>query len=267
VLVLTADPAAQARWRGWLSAAGLTVLEQVSGGELPHVVVVGPAADAGTFVAGDAAVLRIGHEGPADAHLPADCSPRELVTACRLAAQVTRLRLQLRASSAAEAALREASETDPLTGLANRRAWQQELERRRAACAGGAVLGLAILDLDRFKEINDTQGYAAGDVALALAARALRSGLRPSDFVARLGGDEFGLLVTCSAAEDVPRVVERVRAALAEHTAGLPQPLAASAGCVAVEPGSGITGEALLARADAALREAKRRGGQCTQSG
>jgi diguanylate cyclase (GGDEF)-like protein len=98
--------------------------------------------------------------------------------------------------------------TDDLTGLANRRGWQQaimaEQDRlKRGASAGGLVI---LIDLDRFKAINDTLGHAAGDLALCQVAKTLTDSIRPMDTAARLGGDEFVVLLTNVAPERaVPR--------------------------------------------------------------
>ena len=107
--------------------------------------------------------------------------------------------------------------TDPLTGLPNRRAWDEALARRRRQTDAAACV--AILDLDHFKRVNDAHGHAAGDAVLRATGDALRRGLRQDDFVARLGGDEFGLLLSMPNAPTAAAVLDRVRAALPEHLA------------------------------------------------
>jgi diguanylate cyclase len=93
------------------------------------------------------------------------------------------------------AALASAALTDSLTGLANRRALRDELERALArARRAGSLLLVAFVDLDGFKQINDRHGHDAGDLLLREAARRLQGGLRGSDYLARLGGDEFVVL-------------------------------------------------------------------------
>jgi diguanylate cyclase (GGDEF)-like protein/PAS domain S-box-containing protein len=91
---------------------------------------------------------------------------------------------------------RELSRSDPLTGLPNRRAFMEfaEIEKERSRRYSHSF-GLAYLDLDGFKKINDTLGHAAGDMVLVTVAKVLRSNLRASDMVARLGGDEFAILL------------------------------------------------------------------------
>jgi diguanylate cyclase (GGDEF)-like protein len=86
---------------------------------------------------------------------------------------------------------------DPLTGLANRAGFEAALtEEVIAASAKGRVSALALIDLDDFKQVNDTLGHAAGDLLLKEVAQRLRDSLRPSDVVARLGGDEFVLILS-----------------------------------------------------------------------
>jgi diguanylate cyclase (GGDEF)-like protein len=151
---------------------------------------------------------------------------------------------------------------DSLTGLANRKLLVEDA-RSRIATADDANLGVALflLDLDRFKEINDTLGHQVGDALLQLVARRLAAVVRPEDTVARLGGDEFAILVT-----DVPHVrqsmdvAERVRAALAEpfRHDGMSFEIEASIG-VALHPDHGHDFETLLQRADVAMYVAKER--------
>ena len=96
---------------------------------------------------------------------------------------------------AANATIRQLAETDPLTGLANRRVF---LDRLSAACPASKrtrdQLAVLLLDFDKFKDINDTLGHPAGDELLREVARRLSAAVRHSDLVARLGGDEFGVL-------------------------------------------------------------------------
>jgi diguanylate cyclase len=150
-------------------------------------------------------------------------------------------------ASAAQIAL-----TDPLTGLANRRAWEEELRREVArARRNSHRLALVMLDLDHFKQLNDTQGHQAGDTVLAEAAASWRSAVRTTDFLARYGGDEFAMLLPDCPDEYGETVLERIRTAI-------PPGCSASAG-IAYWNGA-ETAESLLARADAALYEAKRAG-------
>jgi diguanylate cyclase (GGDEF)-like protein len=110
--------------------------------------------------------------------------------------------------------LRDASLTDPLTACENRRGWERELALALArAQRAGIPVSVALLDLNDFKVVNDTQGHAAGDATLREAADAWRSQLRVTDVLARLGGDEFAVLLPDCAIADAHRVAARLRAA------------------------------------------------------
>ncbi len=141
--------------------------------------------------------------------------------------------------------LADEAHTDPLTGLPNRRAWDSGLAR---AFASSSTITLAMLDLDNFKEFNDSHGHPAGDRLLRATAAAWRDQLRGGDLLARLGGEEFGLLICDVSPDTAYEVVERLRACI-------PEERTASAGVAMREAGE--SAEELLARADAALYEAK----------
>jgi diguanylate cyclase (GGDEF)-like protein len=147
---------------------------------------------------------------------------------------------------------------DPLTGLANRILLQ---ERIRAALAErhNLTTALVLLDLDHFKEINDTLGHAAGDFLLQRVADRLRSLSRPGDLVARLGGDEFAVLLTgLDSAEAAAPAAEDVLMLLTEPVEyeGLRLSVEASAG-VACYPADAQDADELLRRADVAMYQAK----------
>lgn len=151
------------------------------------------------------------------------------------------------------------AEHDGLTGLPNRRRAIAEVEHSIAlAREGGGQCAIMLIDLDRFKEINDTLGHAFGDAVLVHAAERLRSVVRPSDVVARLGGDEFLALLDGLGAEDAERFARRLLAALVEPLAvGETQvALEVSIG-VAVHPHHGEDADTLMRRADIAMYEAK----------
>jgi diguanylate cyclase (GGDEF)-like protein len=155
--------------------------------------------------------------------------------------------------------LRVLADQDPLTGLPNRRAFMRDLEQEvDRARRYGHPLTLAIGDVDRFKNINDTLGHPAGDAALCAVAETLHAGLRASDGAYRLGGDEFALLLPETTQEEAGEVVERLytmfRASAPERFTDLTM----SAG-LATLPDDGVDAETLIRRADAALYERKRR--------
>jgi diguanylate cyclase (GGDEF)-like protein len=142
--------------------------------------------------------------------------------------------------------------TDALTGLANRRAWEEELPRAlRRAERLGHPLSMAVIDVDRFKAYNDRHGHPAGDAALRRIARGWREHVRDIDLLARIGGEEFTLLVPGCAGAAARAIVERLRRAT-------PVGLTASAG-VATWTGS-LSADELTARADRALYRAKAAG-------
>jgi len=158
------------------------------------------------------------------------------------------------------------SRLDPITGIANRRRFDQALEEEwRRAVRARSPLALALLDLDHFKAYNDSEGHLAGDrclreVAVLLRGRAQRSG----DLAARYGGEEFALLLPGLDAERAAAFVEGVRLEL--ERAALPHPgsplgvVTTSCGVAAVVPDAAGQPAELVARADAALYRAKRRG-------
>ena len=148
---------------------------------------------------------------------------------------------------------------DALTGLPNRRYLDQKLSESRAA---DGPLTLLHIDLDRFKEINDTLGHAAGDEILKQTAGVLRGAIGKSDFVARIGGDEFVLLSTEERPADhfislAERLVHLMSAPIMLD--GHECRIGASVG-VAMRAATDETAEQLLVNADLALYEAKRRG-------
>ena len=162
-----------------------------------------------------------------------------------------------------EAELDEIANHDPLTGLPNRRLLRDRLSLAYAQAArGGRCLGVALLDLDGFKPINDSLGHEAGDHVLREVALRLSHCLRSGDTVARLGGDEFVLLLANLAdAEEARQVLERVLHAVAqpialgEHEAQV----SASIG-LTVFPNDAVGPEVLLRHADAAMYRAKEAG-------
>jgi diguanylate cyclase (GGDEF)-like protein len=159
-----------------------------------------------------------------------------------------------------QAAVRALTVTDELTGLFNRRFFEQELRREadRARRFGRSV-ALVMIDVDHFKSYNDRFGHRAGDDALrGVAACLVGAAARRVDAVTRYGGEEFAVLLSETDAEGARFVAERIREVVAEHQEFL-CPLTVSAG-VAALAGEEADSEALVVRADAALYSAKREG-------
>jgi diguanylate cyclase (GGDEF)-like protein len=153
---------------------------------------------------------------------------------------------------------------DDLTGVANRR---QLLERLEEECAmsqrGGALFTLLVIDLDGFKEINDTYGHAAGDACLRQFTLMAQMQLRPGDLLARTGGDEFCILLPATALEEGAVIAQRILNACREDAAGCAGadvPIAASIGLAQWTREIGVCSERLLAVADHALYAAKKQG-------
>ncbi|BDG03667.1 GGDEF domain-containing protein [Anaeromyxobacter oryzae] len=161
------------------------------------------------------------------------------------------------------ASLAAVARRDALTGLANRRAFDEALAREVArARRAGTPLAAAILDVDHFKRVNDGHGHATGDRVLAEVAARARAVLRAGDLLARIGGEELAALLPGADLAGAAELAERIRRAVAGApiTAG-PAALqvTASLGCAVLAPDD-ADGGALLARADARLYEAKRAG-------
>lgn len=147
--------------------------------------------------------------------------------------------------------------SDPLTGLPNRRALDQQL--RHVLRGPTLPCSVALVDLDGFKDVNDRYSHAAGDEVLRAVAAALRSALRADDTVARYGGDEFVVLLPGTAPHAARGALERAVRAVAGLPAKAGAGVTLSAGVVAAEDHDDA--ESLLARADSAMYRAKRLGG------
>ena len=156
--------------------------------------------------------------------------------------------------------LKRLSITDELTGLWNRRHFaqrlQDEIDRGRRY---EQPFSLAMIDIDRFKEVNDSHGHAVGDRVLADMGRLLRALGRASDIISRHGGEEFVILMPMADPEHAMMAAERLRAAVCDHIFPRRKKLTVSIG-LASFPGDGTSPAELLKRADSALYEAKRNG-------
>jgi diguanylate cyclase (GGDEF)-like protein len=155
-------------------------------------------------------------------------------------------------------ALRRTADTDGLTGIANRRIFDETMTRELSRAArSGEELSLVLLDIDHFKRLNDTHGHQVGDDVLRRVARALADGTRTYDVAARYGGEEFAIVLPRTPHADAGAVAERLRrgAVDAEGEPGV----TLSAG-VATFPRDAADAAGLIARADEALYASKRGG-------
>jgi diguanylate cyclase len=188
-----------------------------------------------------------------------------------LTAQVRRLETELRRSSAELGRLRgdlrgavHDALTDPLTGLVNRRAFNLELRAVDARASSSSPAHLAMVDIDHFKQVNDTHGHDLGDEVLRIVGEVLVAKVRRDSVVARLGGDEFGLLLPGAS----PHYAVRIALRLCEFLESRPliirghpevsERITLSIGVAAWH--SGESSARWCARADAALYQAKRTG-------
>jgi diguanylate cyclase (GGDEF)-like protein len=157
-----------------------------------------------------------------------------------------------------EDALRTRAERDELTGLAGRTHFLHLVDE---ALRGGETVGLLVLDLDGFKEVNDAEGHEAGDWYLVSAAERISRAIGPVATAARLGGDEFAVLAPGHDVRDSARLATRILSELARPLTGLGHEtvMRASVGIAVSSPGAGTT--ELLRDADTAMYVAKREGG------
>jgi diguanylate cyclase (GGDEF)-like protein len=164
---------------------------------------------------------------------------------------------KLRRSLASEQRL---ARTDPLTGAANAR-WFDEVAER--AIAGmkryGHPLTLAYVDVDNFKVVNDTLGHSVGDIVLRTVAEGMNASVRPTDLVARIGGDEFAVLMPHTDVEAAAAAFTRIRALLLDEILRHGWGVTLSVGIAAADARTRGVDE-LLAAADALMYEAKRAG-------
>jgi diguanylate cyclase (GGDEF)-like protein len=174
--------------------------------------------------------------------------------------------LDLTAQKEIEAKLQALADHDPLTGLLNRRRFNEDLEREvaRVRRHGGSA-SVLVLDIDRFKLINDTLGHRAGDQVLRTVAELLRRRIRATDILARIGGDEFALIAANShgqapgsqLAHDLVRMIHSTLIATHKFVVTAK----ASIGVATITADTIASGEEVLIAADEAMYQAKRNGG------
>jgi diguanylate cyclase (GGDEF)-like protein len=155
---------------------------------------------------------------------------------------------------------RAAARTDPLTGLPNRRAFQDTLEAEvDRSQRYGSNFSVAYLDLDGFKAINDRHGHEAGDAALRLIGSILSTRLREADVAARLGGDEFALLLAETDLNGARQLTERLRGTIFEGLRDRGWPVTVSVGLYS-PAGTELDAREIVRRADRLMYDAKREG-------
>lgn len=176
------------------------------------------------------------------------------------------LAFALRDKVVAEGELLRLAVTDPLTGLAKRRALDRRLaEEWQRAVRGGTPLSLLFFDIDRFKLFNDTYGHAAGDEVLAFVAGRIAAGSRrATDLAARFGGEEFAVVLPDTALDAATRIAEKIRkhieSADLRHSGSNYGCVTVSVGCASCNPPVGVSVAKLLEAADSLLYEAKEGG-------
>jgi two-component system, cell cycle response regulator len=220
--------------------------------EPPTYVILLTARDADTS-------LVAGLDAGADCYLTKPCNAPQLQAQLGAARRIAERQQVLYEQ---REALRHQSLHDPLTGLFNRAGVMQALHADIADVSrNGGALGVAMVDLDRFKRINDTWGHAAGDDVLVEAARRIRTTLRPYDHVGRVGGEELLIVAPRCDSEGLRKLGERVRAAIADQpvpTRAGPLEVTASLGLAWADVG--FDADRMLIEADKALYRAKRTG-------
>jgi len=162
-------------------------------------------------------------------------------------------------------AARAESLTDSLTGIANRKHFEDTLMKAVSrADAHGSPLALMVIDIDHFKHFNDTYGHLTGDQVLRLVGMTMRENVRPTAMLARFGGEEFGIILPETNLEDAVRAAEQIRVSvmsreLVKRSTGEPLGrVTVSVGLATFRPGD--TANSLLERADACMYTAKRNG-------
>lgn len=180
----------------------------------------------------------------------------ELVARVRAGWRIVELQKALLASNRQ---LEELTRTDPLTGLRNRRSFDQELVNRFAhALRYGRPLAMAMIDIDHFKRVNDECGHQTGDEVLRQVGSVLRRCTRQTDLAARYGGEEFAVILPETTLFDALQFAEKIRASVA--VAAITPRVTVSIGLAAMPHTSFAHAQEFLAAADEALYRAKENG-------
>ena len=206
-------------------------------------------------------IIRGLHAG-VDDYVTKPFDPKELRARYAIGERIIQLEERLRAS---QEQLQQLATYDPLTGLLNRRGIRHHAEAELArALRSNSAISFALIDIDRFKAVNDQHGHAAGDLALQRVSDALAAHVRPYDWLGRWGGEEFLAVFPGTDGAAAFALGERLRAAVAETPLDLPAPSAGTVSiCVGLAEACGDAAEdldVLLHRADQALYQAKRQG-------
>jgi diguanylate cyclase (GGDEF)-like protein len=185
---------------------------------------------------------------------------RALEQAALQRGQIARMEAELQAQRREIAALAQLSDTDSLTGIKNRRAFDATIrEELEAAGRNGTPVSMLMIDIDHFKQYNDTYGHVAGDAILKTIAMVMQCSLRSFEHVARYGGEEFAIILPNSTAEEARHAAERLQRAVERH----PWPdraITISVGVSTTGPRQEATPAALIESADSALYNAKANG-------
>ncbi len=202
-----------------------------------------------------------GMDSGADDYLTKPFNTQELKVRLRAGRRILDLQAQL---VAAREALREQATRDPLTCVWNRHAILDALERETSRAAREASsVGLIMVDLDHFKQVNDTHGHLAGDAVLREAARRMQLCLRSYDLVGRYGGEEFLVVLPGSSGANAVELAERLRWVIGHEPVAawnLSISITASLGVIAFDQGMKLAPEEMIRLADAALYRAKENG-------